>query len=186
MSKTDALEWQKEYEYNKYHTDLKHHFLKRYQSRANNFFGKDKHKAVDLLNCTPDFFLKWIKFCLRDSKRSREPLSKIEIAHVIPVTTDKNNLKLWHWTNCFPCLEKENLAQGNDRIPSLEKQQLSRVNRFIKKYAMSHHLKVGGDIHAFLSKLPLSNTPLKELHYLHPIDRKFDAYTGPGTKLEIR
>ena len=42
------------------------------------------------------------------------------------------------------------------------------------------------DIHKILSKIPLRNTPLQELHYFDPITRKFDAYTGPFTRLDIR
>lgn len=42
------------------------------------------------------------------------------------------------------------------------------------------------DIHSFLQKLPLRNTPLGELHYYHPVDKKFDAYTGPFTDLKRR
>jgi hypothetical protein len=42
------------------------------------------------------------------------------------------------------------------------------------------------DVHRLLSKLPLRNTALNELHYYHPIDGKYDAYTGPFTNLSVR
>ncbi len=115
MSSPNSLNYQRKYEYNRYHSDITHHFLKRYQSRANNYFGEDKHKAIDLLKCSPSFFLKWIMFCLSDTHQSRTPLSKIELGHIIPVTffkdKDKDDLSLWHWTNVFPMLESQNLEQ---------------------------------------------------------------------------
>ena len=112
---------QKRYEYNRYHSDLSHHFIKRYKSRIDNFFGEEKHRAEDLLRCDKDFFFKWIKSCLRDSNRASVPPSQIELAHIRPVTSfNEGDLSGWCWMNVYPCLESENLEQKDDRIPSLE------------------------------------------------------------------
>ena len=140
----EALERQRKYEHRKYHADLTHHFMKRYQSRADNFFKNEKHKAIDLL---PQIsFFKWIKFCLRDAGRARIPLNKIELGHVRPVTTfDENDLSGgWNWMNVLPMLESESLEQKNDRIPKLETQQLKRVIRFLKETKLKHENIVYG------------------------------------------
>ena len=42
------------------------------------------------------------------------------------------------------------------------------------------------DSHSLLSKLPFKTTKYGELHYINPINLKCDAYTGPGTNLNIR
>ena len=45
------------------------------------------YKAEDLLHCSPEFFVRWIKWCLRDLSKSRYSWEDIEIGHVRPVST---------------------------------------------------------------------------------------------------
>ena len=58
--------------------------------------------------------------------------------------------------NVIPQTEAENLAQGTDRDKHLEEKHKNRIWRFLKSINIDVNEKVfeGGDIQAFLSKLP--------------------------------
>ena len=78
----------REYGKNKYDNNLEYKLLKRYQSRIDNHFANQQaYKAEDLLHCSPEFFVRWIKWCLRDLSKSRYSWDDIEIGHVRPVST---------------------------------------------------------------------------------------------------
>ena len=132
LHRDTLLPKQIEYERDKYENNQEFMLFKRVQSRINNHFKSEKHKAEDLLSCSPKFFFSYIHFCLKDTRRARIDLSKINLHHVTPLESDPDNLDLWHFTNIMPVLESENLRQGSNRDREKEEEQLRRVIRFLK------------------------------------------------------
>ena len=166
----------------RYDNDLEFKLLKRYQSRVDNYYrGQRKLKAEDLLMCSPEFFVKWIQWCLRDMVRAKHSYDDIEIHHVRPVSTfPDNDLSGWSWINTLPVTQSENLEQGKDRDMGKEKTQIRRVTRFLKSCNIDV-IHEGGefDIQSILSKLPFSTTHIPgELHFPGA------NYCGPGTSLD--
>jgi hypothetical protein len=131
QNRTRLQENQRKYEYEKYNSDKQHKLFKRYQSRIDNHFKPDKHKAEELLSCSKAFFTMYVEFCLRDTNRATMDLSLIDLHHIIPVITDPTNLDLWHWTNIMPVTEEENLKQSKNRDKEAEKIHKNRVLRFL-------------------------------------------------------
>ena len=179
QNKDRILQRVRDYGKDKYDNDLEFKLLKRYQSRADNYFGTKSHSAEDLLHCSPEFFVKWLKWCLRDSSRSRLTWDKVEIGHVRPVSSfDDNDLSGWCWINTLPQTQEENLEQGSDRDKEKESKHISRVIRFLKSVDVDVPETAGDgfDLQNVLSKLPFTTTHIPgELHW--PFQRA--SFMGP-------
>jgi hypothetical protein len=119
----------REYNKDKYDNNIKYKLLKRYQSRIDNYFGTQnqnvpRHKAEDLLHCTPQFFVEWIEWCLKDQNRARYSWDNIEIGHVRPVTTfDNNDLTGWCWVNTLP--QTEGRISSKETVDCLTRKESS-------------------------------------------------------------
>ena len=115
-NKDHLLEKQKEYEKNKYHNDDVHQLLKRYQSRADNYFAGinpvRKYDAEELLGCSKEFF----KLCV-DYNLSINSIKVYHLAHVRPLATYEQSqiLEAFHWTNVKTLSPELNLKQKDNR-----------------------------------------------------------------------
>ena len=128
-NKEHLLEKQKQYEKNKYHNDAEHQLIKRYQSRADNYFGKRSYDAEELLGCSKEFFKLWVDYNLTVNN-----LPDYHLAHVRPIATynEEQVMEAFHWTNVKVLSPELNLKQKDNRNEEDEKSHAKLVMKFLR------------------------------------------------------
>jgi hypothetical protein len=121
-------------------------------NKANNKNTSDtkliKHsKTIELLGCSIEFFIDWMKFQFEDGMTLENHGSVWHIDHIIPCTAfdigkQDDIEKCFNWKNTQPLFVSENLKKNNKIYDEHIERNKKRITEFLKiQEAKNHHKK---------------------------------------------
>jgi hypothetical protein len=121
----------------KYHTDFNFKVAHNLRKHLRKILKENKQtkKALELLGCSREFFIKWLQFCF-EINMTVENHGKIwHIDHVVPcsvfdLSKEEEIKKCFHWTNMKPMLAAENIKKNNKVCMHDIKQHEDKLKKF--------------------------------------------------------
>jgi len=146
--RTEIQQRQTEYQRNRRQIDPAFKLAGGLRSKMYKFMnGIQSQTASNLLCCTKDDFVEWMKFQLKPGMTMENHGSLWHMDHVIPVarfdlTVPEEQQRCWHWSNFQPMNGSENMSKQDKVSADDIKIHLEKIKAFVEVYVNENNEKL--------------------------------------------